>query len=67
MGIDKDTHLKRWWEGTIKPTDIATQWVGRLLGTGHNCIEYCSTPAEVMDLFTLDHALRMLLPTLPVG
>ena len=27
MGIDKDTHLKHWWEGTIKPTETATQWL----------------------------------------
>ena len=59
MGIDKDIHLKCWWEGTIKPTETATQWVGRLLDTGHNCIEYCSTLGEMMDLFTMEHALRM--------
>ena len=47
-------------EGTIKLTETATQWVGRLLDTGHNCFEYRSTPAEVMDLFIMEHALRML-------
>ena len=62
MGITKETHMKKWWEATIKSDESVTQLACRLQDLGEKCLAHCTTMREAAAIFSKERLYR-LLPT----
>ena len=62
MGITKETHMKKWWEATIKSDESVTQLACRLQDLGEKCLADCTTMREAAAVFSKERLYR-LLPT----
>ena len=62
MGITKETHMKKWWEATIKSDDSVTQLACHLQDLGEKCLAGCTTMREAAAVFSKERFYR-LLPT----
>lgn len=58
MNITKETHMKRWWDISIRPSESATQMASRLGDLTAYCIKDCDTAKQAAEEFAKEHFLR---------